>query len=401
MNKIELIKKIEDYKENVFLFDWLTITSTMHDVPSVIDLLGMTPDMFTPADTGRYGYAQRTFCGGISIMSAGFSDTMGVCVEMSGQGCRDFETMGNGDYFNLFRLILENSNQMKITRLDVAYDIHDSSLDFDSLIKDTLDGNWVSYWNKWLYEISDEGQSVCFGSRQSEMYLRIYDKAAERGIPNMDWKRIEMVLKRDRAFQFVKVLCDNSSEDPKRKEVSNVISLVFWGVLNHYIRFVVPDPNDENKSRWPMSDWWLKLLQSLQRISIFVRPGIQYNLHQTERYVYDQAGNSALTLIMCCGFDSFIDGLIHRKPVFSTKFRSLAAIYGCDDNIDISVEKLNQLSEMIAAYKRDYNLQRDRWSECKGSTPFDEPESAAATDASLPSFEQMVMSGFKTHEEAF
>lgn len=407
MDNRELIKKIEDYKENVFLFDWLTITSTIHDAASIMELIGISPDMFTPADCGRYGYAVRTFCGGISILSGGFSDDMGVCLEMSGQGCRDFETLGNGDFINLFRLVLDNPNQMKITRLDIAYDIHDGSLNFDSLKRDVFAMNWVSFWKKCLIENELDSRSPLsscsfrFGSRQSEMFLRFYDKAAERGIPDLDWKRCELVLKRDRALEFVRVLSDKLPDQFYYDKFSSVLSPIFWGVMNHYLRFVKPDPNDSNKSRWPMADWWASFIQSLQRVSLFVRPGIQYNLHQTQRYVFDQAGNSALTLIMCCGFDAFVDGIIHRKPVFSQKFRNLAAIYGCDDNIDISVDKLNQLSEMIAAYKRDYNLQRDRWIECEGSTPFDAPEPSAATDPPLPSFEQMVMRGFKTHADAF
>ena len=49
---------------------------------------------------------------------------MGVCVEMSGKGCRTFEEFGNGDYEWIFTLVRQQQpdGEMKITRLDVAYD---------------------------------------------------------------------------------------------------------------------------------------------------------------------------------------------------------------------------------------------------------------------------------------
>lgn len=358
-------------KENLFLFDWLTFTSTIHDIPGLIEMLGLSGDMFTQAQAGRYGYARRIFCGGISILSAGFDERMGVCVEMSGQGCRDFETLGNGDYESIFRWILENPEEMHITRLDIAFDDHTGLLDIGKVCKYTLSGQWVSRWNKYNVEYSDEGTSCTFGSRQSEMLLRIYDKAAERGItePDVHWVRTEMVLKRQRALEFVRFICDGAYE------MGHNLSDVFFGVLNNYLRFVEQDPEDNNKSRWQTAAWWSSFVQALGVVSLYVRPGVEYNLHETEKYVFNQAGNSFLTILMCRGLDAIVDGIIHRKPLFGAKYQNLVKTAGVMESVDLSVEKFQELQEYIQNYRKEYGFEKlwsPEWEEDDAvESPFD------------------------------
>lgn len=344
--------KMDLSQENLFLIDWLTFTTTMHGFEGVYDLLGMSADMFTQAQTGRYGYSRRIFCGGVSILSGGFDESMGICVEMSGQGCRDFETLGSGDYAGIFLEILENPEQMHITRLDIAFDDHTGLLDVQGLCFETLAGNWVSRWTKYKVEYSDEGTSCTFGSRQSEMYLRFYDKAAERGLSCVHWSRSEMVLKRQRAFEFIRILSEEHDGN-----VSGIQAL-FWGVLNNYLRFVVPDLEDTNKSRWETAGWWSNFVQSAACVQLFVKPGVEYNLHDTEKYVYNQAGNSFLTLIMCRGLDAIVDGIIHRNPLFSAKYQNLAKMAGVSEDISLSPEKLQELQRYVQRYREEYGLEK-------------------------------------------
>lgn len=361
--------KIELSQENLFLIDWLTFTTTMHGFEGVYDLLGMSADMFTQAQTGRYGYSRRIYCGGVSILSGGFDESMGICVELSGQGCRDFETLGSGDYAGIFLEILENPKQMHITRLDIAFDDHTGLLDVQVLCRETLAGNFVSRWTKYKVEYSDEGTSCLFGSRQSEMYLRFYDKAAERGLSGVHWSRSEMVLKRQRAFEFIRIL--TKEHDGK---VSGIQAL-FWSVLNNYLRFVVPDPEDTNKSRWETAPWWFNFVQSAACVQLFVKPGVEYNLHDTEKYVYNQAGNSFLTLIMCRGLDAIVDGIIHRDSLFSAKYQNLAKRAGVAEDISLSLEKMQELQRYVQRYREEYGLEKlwsPEWVEDDdAATPFD------------------------------
>ena len=89
-------------RENAILIDWLSLTSKLHSPEEIISLLGME-DCKWQAMHGMHGYQERLWYDSISIHYAGRAD-MGVWLEMSGQGCRAFETYGHGDYNVLLTL---------------------------------------------------------------------------------------------------------------------------------------------------------------------------------------------------------------------------------------------------------------------------------------------------------
>lgn len=111
--------------ENIVLFDWLSFTTKIHSVSDVIDIIGMGS---VPWETikGAHGYKERLYFNGVNIFFNG-RDDMGVWCEMSGQGCRAFESIGSGDYEYIFGLV--KYGDLHITRLDVAFDDHTGLLD--------------------------------------------------------------------------------------------------------------------------------------------------------------------------------------------------------------------------------------------------------------------------------
>ena len=182
---------------NRVIYDWLTFTTKIHDVDSVIEMLGLTEVTFKTLN-GRYGYADRLSFEGINILYNGRED-MGVCVEMSGSGCRSWETYGNGDYEGIFSDIIENidSKDMNITRLDVAYDDFSGVLDLLYLMQAAQRGDYVSRLHDIEVIYSNKGCSVNHGNRyESNVFIRIYDKKMERKREDIDhWIRCEMKLK--------------------------------------------------------------------------------------------------------------------------------------------------------------------------------------------------------------
>lgn len=76
---------------------------------------------------------------------------------------------------------------LSITRLDIAFDSVQPEL-FYMRVEDIADyvlhRDFVSAWIKYSYIQSSSGNTLYFGKRKSERYLRIYDKAAEQGIPS-------------------------------------------------------------------------------------------------------------------------------------------------------------------------------------------------------------------------
>ena len=204
---------------NKIIYDWVSVTSKIHSTQGLIELLGLQK-MTWELLKGAHGYHDRLYWSSISIHFNG-RDDMGIWLEMSGQGCRAFETFGSGDYDAIFSEVLENPEEMNITRLDVAFDDHSGVLDIDEVCRDTEGGMFVSPFNAWKVTRGSEGSSVLLGSMKSEILIRIYDKAAERGFEDgRHWVRVELQLRRERAKGFLSV--------PRTWERN---SPVFWRII--------------------------------------------------------------------------------------------------------------------------------------------------------------------------
>jgi len=181
--------------------------SRIHSPQNFIELLGMKDCAWEEAERGANGYLNRLFYDHISILYNGRED-MGVCLDMSGQGCRVFETLGTGDFQALFSEVFNNSSdELHITRLDVAFDDHSGILHLPTLMADTqeldsyLPVQFICRSSHrevvWSHKDGDErpALSVCHGSKKSEIFIRIYDKAAERGFFDRHWIRVEQQLR--------------------------------------------------------------------------------------------------------------------------------------------------------------------------------------------------------------
>lgn len=330
--------------ENKILIDWLTFSSKIHSITDLMDLLGFDHSSFT-CMTGRYGYRFRMVFGSISILYDGTED-MGVCVEMSGQGCRDFESFGSGDYQAIFDEIIRNPGDMRITRLDIAFDDFTGLLDIDTVCDDARSGAYVSRWDsrKTLVTYSQGGNSIQFGSRSSEMYLRIYDKAAERGYDDgRHWVRTEIVLKRERAMSFI-------YDNPELP-----IGDKFCGVLAQYLRFIDEDETDSNKWRWPIKQYWADFLSGAAPISLYSKPGTEYNLSACERYVYQQAGNAVWSLLLVRGFSGFFEDLLHRGTAINIKYKHLLATNGIvDELVNFSAEDFKRIQDHLSMVREQF-----------------------------------------------
>lgn len=291
--------------ENIVLYDWLSFTSKYHTPEELIDALGLSHVNWT-LTKGARGYQDRKYFGSISVHYHGRED-MGVWVEMSGQGCRTFETMSAVGWERLFSFIQESG--LKITRLDVAYDDHTGVLPMREIINDTQDSMYVSRSDYWETVLSSKGATVQIGSPQSEILIRIYDKAAERKCePGTHWVRCEIQMRDSRAVQFTKLQLP--------------IGEAFSGVLLNYLRYVEP-ADDANKWRWPMRPYWEDLVADAQRISIYEAPGMDYNLERCENYVFNQAGNAIDTMLKLYGTEKFLEKIENRASMPNPKYQML------------------------------------------------------------------------------
>ena len=260
---------------------------------------------------GAHGYRDRKYFSSISVHYNGRED-MGVWVEMSGQGCRAFESISQLGWPGLFSFISESG--LKITRLDVAFDDHTGILHMRDIIEDTQDGNFVSRSDYWETVLSSKGSTVQIGSPQSKVLVRIYDKARERHCEEgTHWNRVELQLRDDRAIQFTRLQLP--------------IGEAFSGVLLNYLRYVIPDGEDSNRWRWPMRSYWLDMLEVLTPISIYTAPGLEYNVDRCREYVVNQAGNAIDCLIKIYGLNEFRTMIDNRSTSTNPKYENLVQQY--------------------------------------------------------------------------
>ena len=285
--------------ENLVLYDWLSLTTKIHTVDEMKAILGLSDVAWEPT-TGAHGYKKREYFGSISIHYDG-EPNQGIWLEMSGQGCRSFESFGTGDYESLFRLVEKDPVNIHLTRLDVAYDDHIGLLNMDDICRQTLYQEYVSKSKEWEVVQSSKGQSVFIGSPTSEVRIRIYDKAKERGYTDdTHWIRIEIQMRNDRARCFTKYALP--------------VGRTFAGVLVNYLRYVVPSETESNKSRWDMTESWKSVIEDAMALSIYEKPGTEYNLEQLHDHLCFRNGNAISTYIQLVGLGQFLDDIRNDKP---------------------------------------------------------------------------------------
>lgn len=328
---------------NKFLIDWLSFTSKIDSDASILELLGLShiKNYFQPIYAFQ-GYRFRLYFDGISI-HYGHPKNDGVWVEMSGQGCRNFETYSKISFPDLFKIIILNQEKedYHVTRLDVAYDDFKRIIPLRKLSTQILDLHFVTKFSPRSCTATQaagrQGITCDLGSRKSDLKFRVYDKAYERGYfdaieqDNFTWTRWELQMRDDIAYNFMK--CSQEQG----------VGEVFKGVLQNYFRVVDVNRSDSNKRRWNTSKWYLKFIGEVEKISLFTPCKTDYNLYKCERYVYTQAGNAIDTLIKIKGIDNFLAELRESKSEISPKYQELLNTYQCADEHGANI--INHLKE--------------------------------------------------------
>lgn len=324
--------EVEIPKSNRLIYDWVSFSTRIHKPDEIMDLIGMR-DVPWEIISGHNGYTFAHFFGGISIYfcDGDMSHVGGFyLLNMSGQGCRTFETYGNGDYNSLFRLVQKEEGKLKalqdvrITRLDIAYDDMVGILDLEHICNKTLRNEFTSRFKSRPDVINKPaadgisanciGSSANFGSKHSNVYIRIYNKALERGFSDdVHWVRCEIQLRAEDACGFVY----------KLKEFS--MSELYCGTLKNYLTYRERNDNDSNKRRWEESPFWIMFLNNASAISIVEKPGVIYNLSACERYVLTQPVGSIKTLITIYGAEAFIDMIENAPKPKNPKYKRLIA----------------------------------------------------------------------------
>ena len=341
--------------------DWIAFTSTIiNEVSEMITFLGYSNDDFLLLPKGANGYKKmyRLESAPITILSDGNED-MGIHVVISGSAIQDLlehfkasitsdtpfydDAVCLSDFDN--SVMIEFLQQVRrfgwLTRLDLAVD--DLGAQYFTLddVKGFLDRQEVVskfrvYKNVQESTFTNEktGHTIYFGSRRSEVMLRVYDKQLEQNQKAEDgevledpWVRWEFELKNERANIAVDFLI-------QRKQLGEII----MEILNNYVRVIVND--DSNRSRCSAHPMWEKFVGAVGRLSLYVE-SVKKTMDEKKRWLIRQCLPTIAGVIIADG-GSF--------DIITQHFDDAVSRMSCSMRRLVSEKNSDWLNDYDAAY---------------------------------------------------
>lgn len=258
-------KLMEKHRPDDFEEEMEAYESRPFYVPDVCKLLGIYGYEPEEQKTGAQGYRMRHITiAGIVILSEGQAE-MGVHVTVSGSVCQHIE-----DIVGLIKTVKEAG--AKFTRVDLAIDDCDGALDLPQMVAKCRAGECSSKLKTFLVmeggKIKDgtpTGLTLYIGKRVSDFMCRAYDKRLESiyekhidaALIPSHWIRVEMECKGAAANNAAARLLDSGL----------TMAVLSVAILKNYINFK-DRTTDDNKSRWPVCDWWQAFVDGAERLSI-------------------------------------------------------------------------------------------------------------------------------------
>lgn len=354
---------------NAILWDWLSFTSISDGVEDLKAMLGLSHVDWIEMNSAFNGYLHRIYFNGISICwgvpaswgnsSLGNYHKDTTYVNMSGAGCRAYETHStNCDWDSLFALLV-SCEDYHISRLDVAYDDFDGVLNLAVIRSECFHrDHMITTFRRGCVEQGilnaiDEN-TVYFGSKKSNLMFRIYNKAAERNrsdeIPH--WVRFEIQMRDDRAILFIK----------KYIEYCYNIGEVFKGVVYNYLRFVTPKEGDTNNRRWNLQEWYSNFIGEVEKIKLFEKKDEEYNVFKLKQSVVKKFGASTTTYMRIAGVNlgisTVMKEIVKESSKNNPKYNLLMAEQKAIDNL-MSEEDLIKKLDNLDTFERMGILEAD------------------------------------------
>ncbi|MFD5022364.1 replication initiation factor domain-containing protein [Paenibacillus sp. NPDC058367] len=279
--------------ELISLVDWVGVTLKTIPIDSVVDdgrevhsrrdivlddiykLLAIPESEFREMPRGLLGYSKQMACGDIRILYAGKAD-MGYHVQMSGQGCRQYESywsLGWEAFFERLYAADADFARLDLAIDDIRYNGDEPYFWVSDLDRRNRGGVCRSKWRNSrpmstvkLSTGESRGHTIYYGSNQSDIMLRIYEKNFEREAAEMEleedltaWNRIELQLRNDRAMATVSHILSGIPSGE-----------IIFGLLKNYINYV-DRTDDSNKARWPISEFWSEFLGDVEKLRLSSR----------------------------------------------------------------------------------------------------------------------------------
>ena len=286
------------------LVDWLTFSVKEQDPAKVIrEYLGLDPELFQDAGYGLLGYNRVLRVSAICVCyeprENDFFRDMGVCVSMSGNGCRAFETMskltqaGQDSVFPTLFQLLAADETANVSRIDIACDDRKGFLNMEEIVEKVQANEINSRMTKRSVIVSFDGtqrsgSTIYLGAPSSDFRVRIYDKALEEGVDG-HWIRVELVMRHKNAAAFVAQM--NSAPS---------VGKLAAQVVNDKFSFIERD--DSNITRCTVCGWWQSFVDELESVRLVARCVVQHSVERIENWIESQVGPSLAVILNTLGW---------------------------------------------------------------------------------------------------
>lgn len=305
--KRQLTEALERLKPDAPLFlliDYVKVRFKTTDVRHVVeDILHIKLKYMGHEDYGLYSYAEQYYHGDIVLMVSP-EEEKGVLLELKGKGCRQYESclLAQGrDWYEFFNDCIREDAVMK--RIDLAINDRAGLLNIPELIDKCTKGECISVFKKFedygsgaLIPTRDQhkvemGKTLYLGSKQSELYFCIYEKAFEQYIKSdipledADIKnRFEIRLKNERAFQAVyDLLAYRDAEQTA------------FAIINRYVRFVDAAP-DKDRYEWKQNAKWLYFIGGRREKLRLTTKAKEKTIDDTYKWLHHQVAPTLKTM---------------------------------------------------------------------------------------------------------
>ena len=277
--------------------DWFQFTVKGQLLHTVFDkILKIPQSQFENIGRGMQGYKISHIYNKIIVLSDGNSD-MGVHVIMS-SGAIALYSVENCFFRLLSRVLVHDTN---ISRIDIAIDDYRGNiLQMEKIKADIVNGCVISKWRTYsriekkdLQSLDLQGETLYFGSRTSEICMRIYRKDLEQKSTDparIGWTRLELEFKGDKARKVASQVHVDRNILHKDDSTSEI-----HAILNNYIRFLAKG-DGKNKSRWRTAPHWQRFLITADKIQLSTKKEVK-TLNDVKSWIHSQVATSLAMMI--------------------------------------------------------------------------------------------------------
>ena len=297
-----------------------------------------------------------------------------LILDITGQGCREFETYFKGDWLKLFGYLVKNI-AYEVTRLDFAIDdFTGHEITLDELIHLYNNKLFATKARKGMIIISDNifsehlestGKTLYIGSRQSSTHMRIYNKLLELNekgkateVCTNYYTRFETTFKGEKARHILEAIYEN-----KINLTEDAFMQFYAKLLYEFIDFKDPLDKHSRVREKKTSPKWLDFLSVVSKMKIKLEAPAEITLEKKDKWIKGSLASTFYEQFALKGIEGalefqleMVDQILdHLKPQILTRINKARMKQGKTPFDEKEKEALRQTMKMLLSEANNIN----------------------------------------------